>query len=245
MPIVHRFIFRIDFDISYEMLDQQGKILKILVDAENWSSVGEVSGQRTLKAFLTSPIDRKDFTIDPVTINGVYESHEGIELSKVSEHKTFNDLSNLLHKYCDEFKLHRIGRIGFRTYMFDDYGERYENALGKFWKNFNPDFLKDQTEVRSKSKDIGLIIEGDFEEQLSYRAHFGTFFEGDFEKMLKKADSSGKLAEKRYHISTDFDLYEKDINFQGLTLKKWMKDKWPHLNNFMAKLKDNMLGTNS
>ncbi|MFH1157263.1 MAG: hypothetical protein V1721_00005 [Pseudomonadota bacterium] len=71
MVKIHKFIFRVDFDVSYEMLDQRGKVLKILVDAEKWSTVGELVGQRTLKAILKDEKEYRYFIVDPVTINGV------------------------------------------------------------------------------------------------------------------------------------------------------------------------------
>jgi hypothetical protein len=243
MQKVYRFIFRLDFAPGYDLLDKPGQALKILMEtpgAEYWTSVATAENSHILRSSYNDDRESKVFTVTPSTINGVYETADGIDLAKILENETFLTFSKLAHEYCDVFKLDKLTRMGLRVFVFEHYEEEYENYTTRFLNLLTPELMTAFASRVGQVEGARIQFDGVTNDEINYHLNFGFFNEIDYAKFTPTFAPTLLQEGAEFHTTVDIDLFETDISLKGLTLKNWSKDKWPIINTFLSILKDGL-----
>ncbi len=247
MRKIVKLIFRLDFDVNFRVMDQPGKAFECLLSPPEgfWNNIGESVEGRAIRASYSERFLYRNATIDPSTINGVFEILPGVDFEDISENITFNGYSKMVSEFCSVFNIDKINRAGLRIMLFENYGEKFSNPIEKFRGIFNPSFLKSFNSSIGDIKDSGIIFNGVTKDSLNFKINFGGFHNTD---IMRFTNTIGNNMDKetfetvsKNHLSADIDLSENDFSFKGLTLKKWAKDKWPVINKFMENCKSHML----
>lgn len=248
MRIIFKLIFRLDFDVNFDVIDQRGQVFKCILsdppdDNKFWANMHEAVDRSSIKGTYRGLGEYRDITIEPTNISGVIEDARGIPFEKITENEIFKQYDQIIANYKEHFGLNKVRRAGLRLFLFENYGDNFTNQAMKFRKILNDGFLKSFNENIGEIEDTGITFDGTTADGLNYHLNFGHFYENDIGKFIHKAPMDEEMHSKllKNHVTVDFDLYEHDISFSGLSLKRWCKDKWPVIDSFMVKYREHMI----
>lgn len=237
MAKIIRFIFRLDYDLSYEFMERQVEVFKLIhgFEPDFWKLVEE-SVDRTLRGVYTNQerTEYRELILEPKVLHLQLETLEGFEFNEFLGSNLLSILSRQIAALCDLCKIEKVRRVGLRVNVADGYGEEYEDSLTNFMSLMNESLVNSLTKIVGEPKDAGIVVDGATPYGTNYKILFGNFRKSDIVKTVQRVRVP-KDHEFPYHVSGDFDFWHFDTTFKGITLARWTKDKLPIINDFMLK----------
>lgn len=207
------FIFRVDYEIDFSLLDKRGQIASELKKSGLFDEI-RFSTKESVQCKKNKP--HCTLTVTPTNINGKFEESLLNIDDKTRILKIVNKLYNNLKLSTDKIK-----RIGARFYFIKEEKD-FSTANKKYLKLYSNDFISTITVDSLKNdeiKDTGLALrieKDDFKCRIftgplnldEYKRIF------DFPKLVKYETSS--------HV--DFDYYLSEYAYNDMHLEKFVKN---------------------
>lgn len=225
---VYRFIFRLDFQPVFDMIDSPGKIMRTLLNEKLGEKkflpdLLEDSKTHAITAKYASE-DKKEMrtlTVEPTSINGSFETVAGVELDSLENYKILGKLLILVNVLRKDFHISSIERCGARFFCFDSVGTKEENSVQKIKSLINGDFSKTIEKIFGTTQDIGIAFDGEHEDKIKYKIKCGPYSNNGKDKyfslITKQFDES-----INHDLIFDIDLFEeKFVLNEGVSFIKW------------------------
>lgn len=229
-----RIIWRLDYKVSYAYLDSLGTAVRILSETVPGflPSLSEGMANHSLMAERRGQGDYTSIAVESAAMVGSMEWTEGIELNRVLGHDTFRNCDKIANALLATFQIKLINRAGIR-FIFTEYrsGLPRLKSLHESYveSNIFGIFLKTLGNV----KDVGITVEGEREDKLSYRAYIGPLvFKNVLAMMSPQHTSSNPISEDKYKdlfakfdTFCDLDIYENNFMMMESSIFRWAKTK--------------------
>ena len=234
MPQVIRVIWRFDYAISYAYMDNVGTALKALsetvpgflsVISEGMSNDSFTGERRGNGEYTTLSLERN-------ALVGSMEWKEGIELSWLPNHDNFRNCDKTAKALLQLCQVKNINRAGIRFYFVEQSSlvSSYRSSIESF---LNSAVLDRCESVLGKVGDIGVVVEGEREDKLSYRANFGPLAYKNLTMALTPQVLGVDFTEEfyrgtfsRYNLFCDLDVYESNFLLVEPSVFRWSKSKF-------------------
>lgn len=238
-----RLVFRFDYTVKFDIMDNLGKMLGVLhsSDPEIWQEVGESRANRSLSARYSNTKLKTEgqLNVDINNINGTIDFPQGATWHSDQLQDFLQHCSRACKEIMDSFHISTLNRAGIRFFVFE-YDDIIKNNSRIAFNALTNHNLLSAFEDLGNVNDLGVVYEGVTKSNVSYRMIFGPGSEADLAKILQKNIPDEQLGE-RHQICADIDLYENHISFAGLNLDKWAKTKWPTAEKMLGMVKKRIL----
>jgi hypothetical protein len=237
---VCRLIFRLDFDVNYDIIDHPGGVMKLIDQAGDsyWSEMTENQRRRGLAGKYISDDGEmaNEFIVEPKAIIASFELVDGVDLKKIVDEKSFLLLAKLTDSMCEKFHINEIRRSGIRVFHFDNL-QRDRKPLSVSKTFFDDDLTGGVESVLGEIQDCGVSFDGASEEGVKYHCRIGPLKEDeDYAKYFENIGPKfGELS--NWDFVVDIDLYEQDIAISKTPMRKWFRpqiEKATKLINFVG-----------
>jgi hypothetical protein len=119
--VSYKTIFRLDYDLSFRLLDYFGHITEVVHKATSVAPFSNTHTELNLaqNSFSTTARCGEDgfkFNLSLTTMNAVIEHSNGTDVSTLHNHPALK-LADLVIKEFDEAALKKMKRVGFRTWL--------------------------------------------------------------------------------------------------------------------------------
>jgi len=223
MPVkIMRSIFRLDYQLSYRLLDQLGAQLEEIITRTKEPPFEKVKGNiETAKRAIRAQgeVGEGNFELN-LTLNsfdGVVEKKDGYEINQFHKNPVFdlaNDIIQNLNLKADD----RYERIGFRSFLLitgDDV--KFQPAL-EYFKKLNQPLVDLVSSKFSSVDDVGITLESYSEELGNIRLALGPYGERDKGKFFS-ADSGEDEG-----LIVDIDWWETKMRIPSFKLSGTVKN---------------------
>jgi hypothetical protein len=227
MPVC-RLIFRLDFTVNFDVIEHSGEVMRTLWNAfesERNSGFELKENQRNRTIILRYLSENGDFikhlNVEPTSINGAFESTEGVEIDKLlNDQKGFLFLTKLASQLCEQFRIDTILRSGLRLFYFNKLGSQEGNDVVRaFHKMLNADTISTLETRLGTIQDYGIVLDGTFDDGVRY--HFGTGPYRSEEAQKYFAEIAGNFSQQTdFDFTCDLDLYENNFSLSSRQLSK-------------------------
>jgi hypothetical protein len=227
MARVIKLIWRLDYTASFAFFDKPGSALRLLNHTveEFWNIVGD-GANRSLYAQHQDAERFRTFSVEPVGMNGTMEWLSGIELNRVFRDDAFRGVDRIakeLMKLC-EIKL--LLRAGLRMFCVENFADGRKDALRRVSGLLGENFYRQAALRLGLVNDLGLVLEGEAEDKVRYRAMFGPYARKNVEQALQRKPTIEQYeALDGFDLYFDIDLYETNISFVEHSVYRWAETK--------------------
>lgn len=215
---IFKSIFRVDYQLSYKILDRLGQQLEEIVDRTKDKPFSESRGNIDLLNHAISShgniYDGKYIlNLSINTFDGTIESSEGFEIDRYCKSPLFKLADDIISE-LDFKSFKRFNRIGFRSFLII-YGDdiKFDKVLNYF-NRVNSPLVNIVEKSFSKVNDAGVILESFSEALGNLRLSIGPFGEKD-----QKQFFSEELACKE-GIIIDLDWWNEKIEIPGIKISE-------------------------
>lgn len=244
--LVHRVIYRWDFDFSVEILDRPGAVMKALKhsDAARWQNVKDNQPKRTVALSYLSPSEETLRTIEFAPTHAVFsiEWAKGIPVKRLDSNSELADLFQHMDSIKEVAKLRRISRSGIRFFYLSAVGQSSPTLpleevvpvegsaqqaqtavipsplLGQFMRaSFGP-IAEVVAQRAGKINDAMAVFEGMADDRLSYSVRTGPYAMNERGKFFEKVKPD--LADMDFICDADF--YESSFEL-AVSAKSWCR----------------------
>ncbi len=226
MPIC-KLIFRLDYDLNYDIYDRPGHVMKILdleSNDEFFSEKRENQQRRGISKIYKSNDDKllRQITVEPTNMFATFECVPGVDIDDLSSYLSFTELLRITDALRKEFKIEEVVRSGFRILNFSKLRDS-DAIVATYNALFDPGYLSIVRETLGTPNDYGLSFERMDEDGLSYNFKSGPIrADENISKYLEHfADNFSE--QTGYDHIIDLDFYEKNLSLAEVAMNKWYK----------------------
>lgn len=243
MPI-HRIIFRLDFRVNFNIMNNPGKVLEVIDKAQKsfWSKFQVSSSQYTLSAFFETK--NKDLfrkiNIEPSAVTLELETVAGVKLDKIEIDDSYKQMLMIISKICKEYQIEKIQRAGFRLLYCDKIGNE-EDSIKLFCKMFDKGITSGIEKVLGDIVDYGMSFDGHGSDKIHYHIHSGPYFPDEIRKYFKVI--SEEFNKNNYNMICDLDLYENDFSLKNILVSNWLNPLYIKSQNIIDFIKSQLIKT--
>jgi hypothetical protein len=225
----YKSIFRLDYPLSYSIVDGLGHRLQFLLDRSRDKPFLNVKGgisignNHSLDHYGQVGNDVFKTYLNPETFNSSIEHYNGIALSDLHNHKVIKLSNELISEKPIQDSNARYKRIGLRTWVIiDDKDLKRESILKYMCKSnkFVTDVIKDEFNAAS---DIATVIESQNESGAKIRIQLGPYDKSEMRKYFFLSQKSEVEVEEGLII--DFDFWEERLDVPGFDLSTYCRHK--------------------
>jgi hypothetical protein len=226
MPVC-RLIFRLDFKVNFEIIERSGTTMRMLwetFEKENPKGFELKENRNNRSVTIRSVSENGDFTrhlnVEPTSINGVFESIEGVEVNKLLyDTKGFIFLTKLASDLCEEFHIDHILRSGLRLLHLNKLGKYAGDIVKAYQPMFNTEVINRFEDKLGSIQDYAIVLDGVSEDGVGYHFLTGPYRTEEAQKFFHEiADTISKQAD--YDMVCDLDLYENDFSLSKRSVSK-------------------------
>lgn len=224
---VNRIIYRLDFNLNYDIVEQPGQIMKLLDRIADDDYVLKENMQRRGVASVFTSTDGKvitELTVEPQTIVVSYENAEGIDLDKILIDETFLSLTKLTGKVCEKYHINDINRSGFRIFYFGSI-QNNEAAFNAYRSFYDTDLIDVFENFLGDIQDYAVHFNGASTEGIKYHCKTGPLKKDENYNAYFQNMSPDVLPSDNWGFIVDIDLYEENIAISNIPIHKWFRPK--------------------
>lgn len=221
-----RLIFRLDFDLNYDIVDQPGNIMR-LIDQVAGSEISNIAENQSLRGVAGKYVSQdhkvvSEFSVQPTNIVAWVEMVDGIDLKDIMVDKRFLLLAKLTDEVCEQFNINEIRRSGVRVFYFSKV-QKDENSFSAYRSFINNELISGIEKCLGPIQDYGVIFDGESDQKIKYHCRSGPLKEK--ENYLKYFQTIGaKVSEYSiWDYIIDIDLYEQNIALSKISFRKWFR----------------------
>lgn len=228
-----RVVFRIDFDVNYEIIDSAGKIMRMMGDNLNsdLKDLGEAVGNRRISArFISKERDRQyHVTVDPISIHFTLEILGGATYDKLETIDEFNKLIKITNLLRKEFSISNLKRLGFRLFCLDNPTTSFESSKKTNLTLIDSSINSKITDTIGTIDDVGLSFDGTNEDGIGFHLRFGPYKQSESDKYFDELKKEFAEIDK-FNLIYDIDFFEKAFELnKDVSILKWIG---PNINRF-------------
>ena len=241
MPTVVSFIFRLDFDRNYKLMDAPGTCFQVIKAASKgyWDDITENPNRQFIA--VRRRLDRPsrqvaNFTVEATSISGQLENEEGFEFAEADSSEYLNTIDRTVSELMTIFEIKNINRVGIRIQIVDgEQSKDFEQSV-KTCSTYGEYFVPAELADRIKIYDVSLTSIGELDHGIKFRITTGPAEAKDVVRFFANIPmTEDDIAARVPHITAaDIDLFEENINFTGTSLKRWFKARKDHFQNMFA-----------
>ncbi|QDI79218.1 hypothetical protein E8E01_01640 [Methylorubrum populi] len=246
MTKIIRLIWRFDFDPNWQFLDRRGSTLRILHETVPafFTRIGDGSIVDSFAAEHTESDSSRKFSTEVASINGSFEWYKGIDIDKLLISKSFRDCDKLFTALSNLYDLNIIRRAGLRTIGVSTNIKRVCNRSFDGW--VHPDISNEITSHFGAPRDVGIVIDGQGDDQLYYRANIGPIAIKNIEMNIPSASElQAKQLHDDYLHFFDIDLFEINFKMSNRSLYRWASTKIDKIEGFLPLLDKMFVGSSA
>ena len=214
-------IFRIDYQLSYKILDHLGQQLEEIIDRTKEKPFSETNGKIDLLNHSISSQGKVNcgrylLNLSINSFDGTVENKDGYEIDRYCKNPVFN-LADHIISNLDFKSFKRFNRIGFRSFLVI-YGVdiKYDKVL-RYFKKINTPFVKMIENNFSDVDDAGVVLEC-FDDSLgNIRLSIGPYGAKDQKQFF------GEELVCKEGIMLDIDWWHEKIEIPGIKLSEIAK----------------------
>ena len=240
MARIIRLVWRLDFEFSWQYLDNMGSMLKTLNETipKFWNELHDGQVVRTYGATRTSDDLRCEMTIEPQSFNGTIAWPLGTELERALASETFSGLDKILRELLRLAEVSKMNRAGIRFIGVDKRHSKVP-AKGQPLDTYVPAKLLDALSKEfGPVNDVAAVIQGQTKDELNYKAQFGPLADDNIRANIPAISKDDLRSYDEYEIFFDIDVYENNISFREHSLARWGKTKVESATVFLNIIKD-------
>lgn len=240
MQRVLKIIWRLDFPASYAYIDKRGSALRLLTQTveDFWDEAGEGAEHMSFVGRSTKGGGLRTLSIAPTNMNGALEWPDSIELDRVTEHEGFRGSNSIVKELLKLFEIKKVVRAGIRCFCLTNFSDGKRDAHTRFTKHLGEANVSSARATLGGINDLALILEGQTDDKINYRAQFGPYENKNAIAVLeKKPDEKQLELLSTNDLFFDIDLYEKDISFFELNLYRWAQTKIAKADGFIKSVR--------
>jgi hypothetical protein len=215
---IYKAIFRLDYPISYRIVDRLGEYLEFITNKTNEKPFTESNGALSMANHSiahNSKIGDDVFTLnlDVKSCDAVIEFPKGLEISKLNKCPLFSLADEVIEKLEDGTKF-KYDRIGFRVFLIIEETKLDFNQLRDYVWNCNKTFGDAIIGRYEQREDIGLVFEASAKDDEKIRYALGPYKEKESQRyfVLKNDVKEGLIF--------DIDIWQNKISLPKLKLVK-------------------------
>lgn len=235
---INRFIFRLDFDPCYRMIDAPGTVIEIIrtMGGDHWQQLGptnnvhQIAGNRA----LTDRPKRETATItaEPTSLTGDVEFEAGVTWEQLCASEYLKVFDQTCDALMSRFEIYKVKRCGARLLATSEKTVPPE-FVASYTERFRKQFVPERLLPGLSVSDCAVHLIGGLEHDVQYRFVTGPGDKTDRRKFFGQiALLDSDLSDDVHAYSIDLDLYQLNINFKGTRLARWLKAKDPFLREF-------------
>jgi len=218
---VFKDIFRLDYPISYSLIDRFGEQLEFITQQTSEAPFKNFGGEFdianhsiTAKGQLNE--DRTLIKLDVRTFHAVTEHKDGLEIEKVKKYPLF-ELADKIVERLEIKMVTEYERIGFRSWILvEEDSLKFDNIL-KYIVNSNNLFNNVVTKHFSDINDISLVIESKTSDDNYIRINLGPYQEAEVKKYFALTNSI------KEGLIIDIDIWQVKVKIPGFKLTEFVK----------------------
>lgn len=234
---------RFDFEPAYEMIDQFGRILRILdsgltnkaekVEVATSESLSErqveaiaINTERNLLQLISI---RPDMAILEVV------SHEGINLERLEANPEFSRTINVLTEIFELNNIKQIKRAGIRVFYLEKLSseELVQNAFSEILDSKINSIISEHS---GPIDDYGIQLDGGIENGRKFHIRFGPSSKEDSKKYFSKRESFDN-PQIDCDFVIDMDVFENKFEIPDCRPRRWIKQSLEKPLHTMPKLR--------
>lgn len=242
MSKVYKTIFRLDYPISFKIIDNLGEYAEFL-HSDSLQKAPFVDGKTNIdltshRISSTGSVDKDmfSFTLSITSLDAIIEHGVGVDVGSLSKHPVFDLANKLLPRLEKENDVMRFERIGLRTwsiiendnFKFDRIRDYLLSKLTKFNNAIKPNF--------NSSEDIGIVLESKSDAGIAVRISFGPYQIAEQSKYFSLKHDSIKEG-----LIFDIDIWETKKEIKGLKFIELTKHYQKKMDSIIEKIKENLL----
>lgn len=235
--MIYRAIFRIDYPLSYNIMDKLGaqldfiqqKVVPMKFDATKF----DIDPLKHSISF-SGQIDKNRYNIrlSLNVLEGTLDFPEGTEIRRISANPLFGLLDQIIENLA--IKEGTYNRIGFRIFVLEINEKfNFENIL-KLFKEKLKLFETPITQNFAPVNDAGIVLETLNDDSDNIRVSVGPY----------QADEKGKYfifdPQIEEALIFDIDVYQKKIKIPGFKLSEFIKEKEKAVENIVTVTSNNL-----
>lgn len=226
---IYKSIFRLDYPISFSILDRLGEHLEFIYNKMQKPDFENIKNDINLQNHSINSHgvvgeDEFNLHLSLNTFNAVIEHKEGLNITTLAKHKIFLLADDVIERLDIERNFSEYERIGVRLFIIKEHpGLKFKKILDYMYKLNNPFsslFTKNSFEVR----DIGLILETKNEYDTFLKLHCGPYQENESIKYFSIQPSV------KEGFIMDIDVWEKKIKIPNFKFTEFAKSSIKQVN---------------
>lgn len=219
---IYKAIFRLDYPISYGIVDHLGEYLEFISNKTDQKPFSESKG--TLDMIAHSIVNSCKIGNDVFTLNlsikafdAVIEFQNGIDFQKLAKCPLFSLADEVIEK-LEEGNRFKYNRIGFRVFLIAEDSKLTFNGLRDIIWNCNTTFGDALKERYTERVDIALVYEAKSKDDERIRYQCGPYQEKEAAKYfsLKNDVKEGFIV--------DIDIWQGKVTLPKLKLVNFIND---------------------
>lgn len=215
---VFKAIFRIDYPLCYEIVDNLGKQLQKIHENTQGEPFGQVRNQinqieHSIKSSGLLGEDRFALNLSMKSFDFIVEFKAGVSLEDLAKNQIFK-LSKIVIDglSSDSFKV--FNRIGFRTWTVWDRGGKDFDAIRAYMMGLNKELLPQNGETGFQVTDLGLCVEMKNEEDV-----YSRYLVGPYQK-TEEGKYFGIEHDPEEGVIVDVDVWSSKVEIPGFDMNQ-------------------------
>ena len=226
MVKIHRFIFRLDFNPIFQIIDSVGSNLDLFNKCAKdlgleWQGLS-VNRNRSLVIgkIQHDEIEYCNINLEPNSLGGELQLRDGKNIGEITDTKLFKLFKVITEDVTEKFVIQKFNRIGIRSWLILDAEESdFESLLRLFINKVN--WFNEFNHEDEKIDDAGFVLESTLDDKQKIKFIFGPYQKSESKKYFPDIkDSIGNLG-----IISDIDIYEYDKEIIKFRLEKYSENQ--------------------
>jgi len=219
---IYKTIYRLDFQLAYKILDKLGDYLHDIEERFKEKPFSSGKGnvdliQRALSFFSALGDDRFIINLDLTTLNGAIDFQNGVEIDKLSKNPYLVAVDSIINKLEGDHQS-KYNRTGIRSYIIAKSEELTFDKINGYMWDCNKVIGKPIDELFKKNQDIGIIFEGQSDDQVNISARIGPYRKEEQKKYFSLPHDDIEEG-----LILDIDIWQNNISIPQYKLTESLK----------------------
>ncbi len=239
-----RLFWRLDYSFAYDLLQHRGDVVRVLLTEVDklWPTAGSGAIPDSLVATFSSPSEARAISVETMSCNGSIEWPAGQDLERVLTQDSFRNTSRVVERVLKLCGVTVMVRAGIRLIVLEKASTGSTGFRNAFIAQVSNAYIRTAKKQLGDILDIGLVLEGQSEDGVSYRLQVGPTEEKNIRANLTTRPNVGIDDLLEHQLFFDIDLFEHNFSFREHTLQKWAVTKLDKAVQFVRDCRDVPMG---